>query len=94
MDVGFYCSVLFFFLPQVVAGTSPETIRYISAACGYTVMAENTQNEYRLDLCKGYTPQVFAGKVFHLHIRYPGDWNEIIFRNFLKHNPLKAHLTA
>ena len=53
-------------------------------------MAENTQNEYRLDLCKGYTPQVFAGKVFHLHIRYPGDWDGIIFRNFLKHNPLKT----
>ena len=53
-------------------------------------MAEKPAPEYRLDLCKGYTPQGFADKVFHLHIRHPGDWDEIVFRDYLRQNPCKA----
>ena len=77
-------------LLEAAAGTSPETIRQIAVACGYTVMAETAGNDYRLDLCKGYTPQGFAEKVFHLHIRYPGDHDEVIFCEYLKKNPDKA----
>ena len=76
-------------LLEVAAGTVPETIRQIAVTCGYTVMSETT-DEYRLDLCKGYTPLGFAEKVFHLHIRYPGDWDELIFCEYLKKNPDKA----
>ena len=53
-------------------------------------MAESIAPEYRLDLCKGYTPQGFAERVFHLHIRHPGDWDEIVFRDCLRRNPRKA----
>ena len=69
---------------------SPETVRQAAERCGYTVMSEKTVSEYRLDLCKGYTPQGFAKRVFHLHIRHPGDWDEIVFRDFLRQNPAKA----
>ncbi len=69
---------------------SPETVRQTAERCGYTVMSEKTVPEYRLDLCKGYTPQGFADKVFHLHIRHPGDWDEIVFRDFLRQNPARA----
>ena len=69
---------------------SPETVRQTAERCGYTVMSEKNVPEYRLDLCKGYTPQGFAEKVFHLHIRHPGDWDEIVFRDFLRQNPAKA----
>ena len=77
-------------LLEVAAGTSPATIRQIAIACGYAVMAETFEPEYRLDLCKGYTPQGFAEKVFHLHIRYCGDWDELIFCEYLKKHPDKA----
>ena len=77
-------------LLEVADGTAPETVRQIAVACGYIVMAETTEGEYRLDLCKGYTPQGFAEKVFHLHIRYPGDYDEVIFCEYLKENPGKA----
>ena len=60
-------------LLEVAENTPAETIRKIAEECGYTVMAESFMAEYRLDLCKGYTLQGFAGRVFHLHIRYPGD---------------------
>ncbi len=37
-------------------------------------------------LMKGYTNNGFEEKVFHLHIRYLGDWNELYFRDYLKAN--------
>lgn len=36
---------------------------------------------------KGYTLQGFEEKVFHIHIRYAGDWNEIHFRDYLLSHP-------
>ena len=77
-------------LLEVDPGSSPEAVRQTAGKCGYTVMAEKPAPEYRLDLCKGYTPHGFADKVFHLHIRHPGDWDEIVFRDFLRQNPDKA----
>ena len=77
-------------LLEVEPASSPDEVRKIAEACGYTVMAERIAPEYRLDLCKGYTPQGFAEKLFHLHIRHPGDWDEIVFRDYLRRNPRKA----
>ena len=77
-------------LLEVDPSASPDAVRQTAERCGYTVMSEKTVREYRLDLCKGYTPQGFADKVFHLHIRHPGDWDEIVFRDFLRRNPAKA----
>lgn len=77
-------------LLEVTPDPSPETVREIAAKCGYTVMSARSAPEFRLDLCKGYTPQGFADKVFHLHIRHPGDWDEIVFRDYLRQNPAKA----
>lgn len=36
---------------------------------------------------KGYTPEGFAERVFHLHVRYPGDWDELYFRDWLRISP-------
>ena len=77
-------------LLEVDPSASPDAVRRPAERCGYTVMSEKTVGEYRLDLCKGYTPQGFADKVFHLHIRHPGDWDEIVFRDFLRQNPARA----
>ena len=75
---------------RLVEDGAPEAVRQAAERCTYTVMSEKNDPEYRLDLCKGYTPQGFADKVFHLHIRHPGDWDEIVFRDFLRQNPAKA----
>jgi GrpB-like predicted nucleotidyltransferase (UPF0157 family) len=32
---------------------------------------------------KGYTPNGFADKVYHLHVRYIGNWDELYFRDYL-----------
>jgi len=77
-------------LLEVDPSASTDAVRQTAGRCGYTVMSEKTVREYRLDLRKGYTPQGFADKVFHLHIRHPGDWDEIVFRDFLRQDPAKA----
>jgi len=40
-----------------------------------------------LAFCKGYTPDGLAEKVYHLHVRYLGDWNELYFRDYLIAHP-------
>ncbi|MBE6404731.1 MAG: GNAT family N-acetyltransferase [Lentisphaerae bacterium] len=77
-------------LLEVADNADLATVRRLSVECGYTTMAETTVPEYRLDLCKGYTPLGFAEKVFHLHIRHLGDWDEPYFCEYLNQNPEKA----
>jgi GrpB-like predicted nucleotidyltransferase (UPF0157 family) len=39
---------------------------------------------------KGYTQKEISGQKFHIHIRYTGDWDEIVFRDYLISNPSAA----
>jgi len=55
--------------------------------CGYICMAESRS---RIDFNKGYTPQGFAERVFHLHLRYDGDNDELYFRDYLSKNAAVA----
>lgn len=45
------------------------------------------QDHNRISLNKGYTEHGFADRVFHLHLRYPGDNDELYFRDFLIERP-------
>ncbi len=77
-------------LLEVADNADVAAVRNLAIECGYTVMAEKTVPEYQLDLCKGYTPLGFSEKVFHLHIRTLGDWDEPYFCEYLKQDPAKA----
>jgi len=37
----------------------------------------------KMTFIKGYNSDGFAERVYHLHIRYLGNWNELYFRDFL-----------
>lgn len=41
----------------------------------------------RISLNSGYTKNGFADKVFHIHLRYVGDNDELYFRDYLKDHP-------
>ena len=43
--------------------------------------------ETRLSFNKGYTPEGFAQRVFHLHLRFAGDADELLFRDYLRAHP-------
>lgn len=47
---------------------------------GYICMSES---EKGLSFNKGYTENGFAERVFHLHLRYKGDNDELYFRDYL-----------
>jgi GrpB-like predicted nucleotidyltransferase (UPF0157 family) len=51
---------------------------------GYRVMSEEPR---RISLNKGYTEQSFAEKVFHLHLRFSCDNDELYFRDYLRDHP-------
>ena len=51
---------------------------------GYICMS---QGEHRLFFNKGYTENGFAERVFHLHLRYAGDNDELYFRDYLIEHP-------
>jgi len=44
-----------------------------------------------LMILKGYTPSGFAERVFHIHVRYRGDWDELYFRDYLIQHPETAN---
>jgi GrpB-like predicted nucleotidyltransferase (UPF0157 family) len=39
---------------------------------------------------KGYSIKGYRGQAFHIHLRYGGDWDEILFRDFLIRNQKSA----
>ncbi len=41
----------------------------------------------RISFNRGYTKDGFAEKVYHLHLRYAGDNDELYFRDYLNDNP-------
>ena len=51
---------------------------------GYIIM---NCTERRASLNKGYTSSGYADEVFHIHLRYPGDCDEIRFCTYLKAHP-------
>ena len=48
---------------------------------GYLCMSEDAS---RISFNKGYTPEGFAEKVFHLHLRQRNDHDELYFRDYMK----------
>lgn len=44
----------------------------------------------RVSFNRGYTKNGFADKVYHLHLRYDGDNDELYFRDYLNDNPQVA----
>lgn len=61
--------------------SSMEEIQGILQKSGWLCMS---QEEHRVSMNKGYTPDGFAERVFHLHIRVTGDNDELYFRDFLR----------
>lgn len=50
----------------------------------------HSQTEKRMSFNKGYTDDGFAEKVFHLHLRYLGDNDELYFKDYMSDNPIIA----
>jgi len=52
------------------------------------VKMSSSKNRYSFNL--GYTEKGFADKVYHLHLRYDSDNDELYFRDYMNENPICA----
>lgn len=64
-----------------------EAVKAVMQAGGYICMS---QGERRLSFNKGYTPEGYAERVFHVHVARSGDNPEIAFRDYLLSHPAAA----
>jgi GrpB-like predicted nucleotidyltransferase (UPF0157 family) len=55
---------------------------------GYTPQPRNPPPH--MMFMRGYSPQGFKGQAYHIHVRYSGDWDELIFRDYLAAHPETA----
>lgn len=63
------------------------SIRETMEEAGYICMSVS---DIRMSFNKGYTPEGYAEKVFHIHFHTIGDNDEILFRDYLIGNPTVA----
>lgn len=68
----------------LVEAAEPASLKGRILELGYGCMSEA---EGRLSFNKGYTPDGFAQRVFHLHARRAGDHDELYFRDYLNDHP-------
>ena len=54
---------------------------------GFIIMSSEAK---RISLNKGYSENGFADKVYHIHLRYAGDNDEVYFRDYLNEHPAVA----
>ena len=74
-------------LMEIPVGESLLNYKARMENCGYLCMSEGAKS---LSFNKGYTEEGFAEKVFHLHLRYAGDCDELYFRDYLLEFPAVA----
>lgn len=71
-------------LLEIKVGYDADEIIGLLENSGWILMARDEGSKNALDFNKGYTPKGYAQKVYHLHIKHPGDWGELYFRDYLQ----------
>ena len=67
-------------LIEIPKSISMEDVKEKLVNSGYICMSEE---ENRKSFNKGYTDKGFAERVFHVHLRYDGDNDELYFRDYM-----------
>jgi GrpB-like predicted nucleotidyltransferase (UPF0157 family) len=70
-------------LLEVDNSSDIEQLRDTLEKAEWICMSSEKEPDLNLVFNKGYTPEGFAEKVYHLHVRYLGDWSELYFRDYL-----------
>lgn len=65
---------------EIAENADIEKAAYTMERNGFIRMSAETN---RISLNKGYTKEGFADKVYHIHLRYTGDNDELYFRDYL-----------
>ena len=84
---GIWAKPIIDILAEVPEGHSLAAIGRKLTEVGWRHMSGD---ERRVSLNLGYTEQGFAERVFHLHLRFRGDCDELYFRDYLRAHPEEA----
>lgn len=84
---GIWAKPIIDILLEIPENVSIEDVKKILTTKGYICMSEE---ENRKSFNMGYTSEGFAEKVFHLHLRYHGDNDEIYYRDYMNDHPVLA----
>ena len=74
-------------LLEVIEKTDSDLLIKEIKGVGYHFSPQPKNPPPHMMFMKGYSDRGFVGQAFHLHIRYPGDWDELYFRDYLVNNP-------
>ncbi len=77
-------------LMVISSNTDLDELKSVIASLGYHCIPQPEKPAPYFMFAKGYTPQGFKGQAFHVHVRYPGNWDEVNFRDYLIQHPEKA----
>lgn len=64
-----------------------EKIIAIMKEIGYYYIPKPENPPPHMLFAKGYTEEGFKGQAYHVHVRYPGKWEEVYFRDYLILHP-------
>ena len=71
-------------LVEIAKDQDLQTVLTLMEQNGFTEM---WTDERHISFNKGYTKDGFADKVYHVHVRYSGDNDELYFRDYLNEHP-------
>jgi len=78
-------------LLEIAENTDIESLIAALPESEYICLREQTiPTPDRVVFLKGYTDTGFAERVFHIHVRDYGDWDELFFRDYLAAHPEAA----
>lgn len=69
---------------ELPEGSSLNDAARVLEQNGFIIMSADVS---RISLNKGYTPDGFADKVYHVHLRHAGDNDELYFRDYMNEHP-------
>lgn len=70
-------------LLEIDGKSNIEQIKNTLLQNGWLLMSSQDAPYMSMVFNKGYTNEGFAEKVYHLHVRFNGNWNELYFRDYL-----------
>lgn len=84
---GIWAKPIIDILIEISKDISMELVKEVIINNGYICMSEDKN---RKSFNRGYEKNGFAQRVFHLHLRYQGDNDELYFRDYLNDNFILA----
>ena len=81
---GIWAKPIIDILVEIPRSCAMDDMKTVLTQGGYICMSEDQD---RKSFNRGYTENGFAERVFHLHLRYSGDNDELYFRDYMNENP-------